>query len=143
MCGRLDGSGCEVLAVGRDPAVARSKHRFVAQDLNHARFAPPRGIASFDWVEGIGHARKPVRFWRNIPPLLAPGVAVTAAPNVDSLPAGFRVPLEGKPRYTLSDRAPIRAIFRDACGRAFRPPAGFAGDSVLGDKPILVRKAAR
>jgi SAM-dependent methyltransferase len=165
-----------VLAVGCDPAVDQGKHRFVAQDLNHAGFALPRRIASFDLVvavEGVGHAKKPVRFLRNMPPLLAPGVAVIAAPSVDSLPAGPRVPLDGKPRYTPSDRAHIPAIFQDSRGRAFRPPAGlkpnqrllfasngdpltdkplarppalaagFPGDSVLRPKPILVFKAAR
>jgi hypothetical protein len=155
-CGRLDGSGCEVLAVGRDPAIDQGQHRFVAQDLNHAGFASPRGIASFDLVvavEGIEHAKKPFRFLRNIPPLLAPGVAVIATP---------------------SDRVHISAIFWDACGRASGPPAGlkpnqrllfapngdpltdkplarplalaaavFSPDPVLGDKPISVFKAAR
>jgi SAM-dependent methyltransferase len=145
-----------VLAVGRDPAIDPGQHRFVAQDLNHAGFASPRGIASFDLVvavEGIEHAKKPVRFLRNIPPLLAPGVAVIAAP---------------------SDRVHLCAIFWDPCGRASRPPAGlkpnqrflfapngdpltdkplarplalaaavFSPDSVLGHKPILVFKAAR
>jgi SAM-dependent methyltransferase len=178
MCERLDSSGCEVLAAGRDPAVDQGQHRFVAQDLNDAGLASPPGIASFDLVvavEGIEHAKSSIRFFRNMSPLLAPhGVAVIAAPDVDSLPARPRVPLNGKIGYTPSDPAHISAIFSDPFGRPFLPPAGlksnerlwfapsgdpltdkplarplalpaavFPGDSVLGDKPIFVFKAAR
>jgi SAM-dependent methyltransferase len=134
MCARLDSSGCEVLAAGGDPAVDQGKHRFVAQDLNDAGLAPP-GIASFDLVvavEGIEHGNSPIRFFRKLPPLLAPhGVAVIDAPDVDWLPAHPRVPLNGKIRYTPSDPAHIAAIFPDPFGRPLLPPAGLKSNERL------------
>ena len=130
MCDRLYSSGCEVLAVDRDPAVYQGKHRFVAQDLNDAGFASALGIASFDLVvavEVIEHVESPINFLRNVSQLLAPdGVAVITTPNVDSLPARLRFLFNGKIRMmdTGSDPTHISPIFSDLLRRQFLPRAG-------------------
>jgi len=130
MCDRLYSSGCEVLAVDRDPAVYQGKQRFVAQDLNDAGFASALGIASFDLVvavEVIEHVESPINFLRNISRLLAPhGVAVITTPNVDSLPARLKFLFNGKIRMmdTGSDPAHISPIFSDLLRRQFLPRAG-------------------
>ena len=128
MCDRLYSSGCEVLAVDRDPAVYQ--HRLVALDLNDAGFASALGIASFDSVvavEVIEHVECPINFLRNVSQLLAPdGVAVITTPNVDSLPARLRFLFNGKIRMmdTGSDPTHISPIFSDLLRRQFLPRAG-------------------
>jgi 2-polyprenyl-3-methyl-5-hydroxy-6-metoxy-1,4-benzoquinol methylase len=130
MCDRLHSSGCQVLAVDRDPAVYQGEHRFVAQDLNNAGFAAALGVSSFDLVvavEVIEHVESPINFLRNVAQLLAPdGVAVITTPNVDSLPARLKFLLNGKIRMmdTVSDPTHISPIFSDLLRRQFLPRAG-------------------
>jgi 2-polyprenyl-3-methyl-5-hydroxy-6-metoxy-1,4-benzoquinol methylase len=130
MCERLQGLGCEVLAVDRDAAFYEGNHRFLTQDLNHAEFACKLGMASFDLVvaiEVIEHVESPINFLRNVAQLLAPaGAAVITTPNVDSLPARLRFLFEGKIRMMdeVSDPTHISPIFSDLLRRQFLPRAG-------------------
>jgi hypothetical protein len=105
----------------------------VAQDLNDAGFASPRGIASLVVaVEAFAYAESLIRFLQNIPPLLAPdGAAVIAAPNVDALPARHTFLLDGKIRYAPRDSAHISAIPSDPFRHPFHPPAGLKSTESL------------
>ncbi len=128
MAERLREFLCEVVAVDRDARVGTN--RFVTQEFDRLTFAQELGIASFDLVvaiEVIEHVESPMRFLPTIAQLLAPGgVAIITTPNVDSVPARLKFPVEGKTRMMdkVSDPEHLSPALADLLKRQFLPRSG-------------------
>jgi len=130
MAARLQGLGCEVLAVDRDARGFEASVPHRCLDFDQTDFASQLGPAGFGLItaiEVIEHVESPIGFLRNVGRLLARGgVAVITTPNVDSLPARLKFLLAGKIRTMDEHSEPthISPIFFDLLQRQFLPRAG-------------------
>jgi SAM-dependent methyltransferase len=121
--------GCEIIAVDRDPAPYRGKHRVVTQDLNPSEFASELGAGPVHLVvalEVIEHVESAINFLRNSSRLLSPnGVGVITSPHVHSMPARLKFVLASKIRTMDDLSAPthISLIFSGWLRRQFLPRA--------------------
>ena len=126
---RLQGLGCDVLAVDLNRNGYGADVPFVEQDLDQANFAESLGLEKFDLVtaiEVLEHVESPIGFLRNIGQLLKPeGIAVLTTPNVDSTPARLKFLSRGTLRMMDAQSEPthISPIFWDLLQRQYLPRA--------------------